>query len=69
MNATTNRPTQIETLTAPVDGVVIPRAANVPFDMAALNVVAVLGFCPVAGAEKRARIVHIRSLIATALAA
>lgn len=47
---------------------VVPAAARVPSDMAELNTLAVLGFCPAKHASEAARARHIRGLIVDAIA-
>lgn len=46
---------------------VMPRDPKLPSDAQSLLAIAALTFCPVASAERRARIDHIRSLIESEL--
>lgn len=48
---------------------IIPRAAKLPVDLAALDAIATLSFCPVRGAERRARVDHLACLIDAAIVA
>jgi hypothetical protein len=48
---------------------IIPRAGKLPTDMAALESAAVLSFCPVKNASRRARVDHIACLIDATLVA
>jgi hypothetical protein len=42
---------------------IVPRAARLPVDIAALQSIATLSFCPVRGAERRVRADHLATLI------
>lgn len=48
---------------AAIELAIIPRAARLPADAALLMSVASLSFCPVRGAERRARVDHLACLI------
>lgn len=47
---------------------IVPRAARVPSDLAALTSVAALSYCPVGSAERRDRSARIATMIASTLA-